>query len=320
MREWNDNVMIPQIMQLKTVNPNLKVIASVGGWNEGTATFRSIIQTASSRSTFNQNAIQFLRQWEFDGLDVDFEYPGDSSRGSPPSDRPLFTAWMQSLRSDFEAESMSSGKQRLQLGIAIGAGKDKIDNGLDVPQLSAALDFISVMTYDFHGGWESVTGYNAPLYPLPSWSNDWKQLTGSWAIDYLISKGADRSKLMMGIPFYGRSFTLNNANQNDIGAPASQTGAQGKYTGERGYNAYYETCMMTKCTTKPYTYIYDSTIKGPYMFYDRNWIATEDVNSIVAKVDFAKQRQVSLINVILRFYLECFHVMNIAWWCDGLGS
>lgn len=52
--------------------------------------------------------------------------------------------------------------------------------------------------------------------------------------------GAEREKLVLGIPTYGRSFTLYNAESTDIGAPADGPGEQGDATREKGYLAYYE--------------------------------------------------------------------------------
>ena len=72
-------------MNLKSKNPNLKVMLAIGGWKMGTAPFTQIASSASSRNTFAQNALRFLRKHHFDGLDSDWEYPG--SRGSPPQDR-----------------------------------------------------------------------------------------------------------------------------------------------------------------------------------------------------------------------------------------
>ena len=50
------------------------------------------------------------------------------------------------------------------LTIPVPVGKSKIDDGYDIPAISAGLDFINLMSYDMHGGWETVTGHNSPLY------------------------------------------------------------------------------------------------------------------------------------------------------------
>lgn len=55
-----------------------------------------------------------------------------------------------------------------------------------------------------------------------------------------VKQGAPKEKLMIGMPTYGRSFTLIDPTKFDIGAPASGGGTPGKYTGEAGFMSYYE--------------------------------------------------------------------------------
>ena len=95
-------------------------------------------------------------------------------------------------------------------------------------RLSEQLDFINVMTYDFHGAWDRVTGFNAPLKPKTS------EHTVKYAISYWIQLGADSRELVMGILLYGRTFTLAGS-QNDLGVPAIGGGMDGPYKPYRPY-------------------------------------------------------------------------------------
>ncbi len=82
------------------------------------------------------------------------------------------------------------------LTAAVSAGKPTIDKAYDIPELSNFLDFINVMAYDFHGAWEHVTGHNAPLYPKASDSQQDRDFTVEYSIDYYINNGADPKKLV----------------------------------------------------------------------------------------------------------------------------
>ena len=82
-----------ETVALKTANPSLKVLLSVGGWNFGTAGWTAMMSTDANIQEFASTSITFLRSRSFDGLDLDFEYPG--SNGSPTTDKPRFTILIQ---------------------------------------------------------------------------------------------------------------------------------------------------------------------------------------------------------------------------------
>jgi Chitinase len=102
------------------------------------------------------------------------------------------------------------------------------------------LDFINLMAYDFHGKWESQVGHNAPLRS-PSSDSEWrKQLSVENAANMWVRLGAPKEKLIIGMPTYGRTFTLTNPAVFKVNSPASGGGKAGEYTKESGFLAYYE--------------------------------------------------------------------------------
>ena len=64
-----------------------------------------------------------------------------------------------------------------------------------------------------------------------------------WAANYWVDNGCPKDKLIIGIPSYGRSFTLTSASDHGLGASAKSSGLAGTYTGEAGFLAYYEVCF-----------------------------------------------------------------------------
>lgn len=147
---------------------------------------------------------------------------------------------LSELREAFEAEAQELKKPRLLLTAAVPVGPDNIKGGYDVPAVASYLDFINLMAYDFHGKWERETGHNAPLY-APSSDSEWrKQLSVDHAANLWVRLGAPKEKLVIGMPTYGRTFTLSNSKKYGVNSPASGGGKEGTYTKESGFLAYYE--------------------------------------------------------------------------------
>ena len=117
---------------------------------------------AGNRRTFINHSIQFLRQYNFDGLDLDWEYPAQRSTGNP-ADKALFTVLCQELRAAYERESTATGKERLLLTAAVAAGKTTILGAYETNKLAQYLDTLHLMSYDLAGSWERVTGHHTAI-------------------------------------------------------------------------------------------------------------------------------------------------------------
>ncbi|GIX71300.1 chitotriosidase-1 [Caerostris darwini] len=170
------------------------------------------------------------------------------------------------------------------LTAAVSAGKNTIDKAYDVPSLARYLDFINLMAYDFHGGWDPVTGHNSPLYARPNENYEQKTFNVDYAVRYWLNKGCPADKLVLGMPLYGRSFTLNDARNSGFGAPASK-GIAGEYTGEMGFLGYHEICKKLK-QESGWRVTVDRHVQAPYAVNGRQWIGYDDINSITTKVRY----------------------------------
>ncbi|CAF0724867.1 unnamed protein product [Didymodactylos carnosus] len=282
--EWNDEDsewstgMMSRMMALKKQNPSLKVLLGVGGWNHGSGKFSDMVQNTTSRNTFVRTAVIYLQMHKFDGLDLDWEYPG-SRDGSRPTDKVFYTTLLQELKRAFQPYG-------LLLSAALAAGKSTIDAGYEISNVCNLLDLVNIMAYDLHGSWETKTGINSPLFGRSSETGADKILNTDWVIQYWISNGCSPSKINMGMALYGRTFRLSSPSQHDIGAPANGAGAAGQFTGEAGFLSYYEICQKLQ---QGWTSVYDEESKGNYAYKNSDWVGYDDMYTIAYKAQYAQK-------------------------------
>uniref|UniRef100_K1QQW5 Acidic mammalian chitinase n=1 Tax=Magallana gigas TaxID=29159 RepID=K1QQW5_MAGGI len=281
--EWNDNDdyinLYKQVNEHKAANPNLKTLLAMGGWTAGSLIYSNMASTAANRKEFIDSAIDWLRKYNFDGLDMDWEYP--ANRDGKPYDKENFAHLCKETREAFDNEAQTTGRDRLLFTSAVGAGKAVVDSAYDVPVMAQYMDFICIMSYDLHGSWESFTGLHTGLDASDADSD--KTLNVMFAANYWHQKGAPRNKLIIGLGTYGRSFTLVDASNHGVGAPASGAGAPGTYTREKGFLSYYEICEMRKNGGTTYR---DPVAKVPYYVNPNTklWVGYDDKESIYAKL------------------------------------
>ena len=172
------------IVGLKEKNPGLKVMLSIGGWGSGR--FSEMAASEKNRKAFVKDCRKVVGDFKLDGIDIDWEYPTQSSAGisSSPDDTGNFTLLMRDLR-------RALGNKKLLTAATVCDAKY-----IDFRSCVQYMDFVNVMAYDMG----NPPRHHAALFPSPVSSH----ITASQAVEEHLKAGVPASKLVMGMPFYGR--------------------------------------------------------------------------------------------------------------------
>lgn len=259
-----------------------------------------MVSTQETRDTFVKSTIDFINEFRLDGVDIDWEYPGQPGAGNPyrPEDRENFTLLMKELR-----EAMDDTGKELTLTFA-AAASERFFEHVELTEVMKYADYINLMTYDYVTGGSRFTAHHTNLGKVtlddmkgtPYFASiegsyaetggsvdDYKPRGADAIVDYIIGLGTDPGQIVIGAAFYGRAFRgvppVNNGlyqpNRGVFRGSTSYKGIRDNYEDKNGFTRYW-----------------DEIARAPYLYNaaDSVFISYDDTVSVRLKTEYAKEQ------------------------------
>jgi chitinase len=262
-------------------DPNVRLFLSIGGatWSMGSNYWQGLMEAGANNpalyQTFANNCVAFLKQYNYQGIDIDYEFPSSNWSGGKAAHYTEFIKCMNVLNNTLDAEN--KGYQLTMAGSAgnwtlTGMGKDWVDY----------FDYINIMSYDLYGSWDSRAGHQAGLYQNEAGTGD-STLNWDWAVNYYLNTlQYPASKIVMGVPYYSYGWK-----------GATALGGSGTGIDSDGDSSCLLPNLEKLVAANPSIYHWDDKAKVPYVIYNNTFYTYEDERSIQEKADYINSKNLA---------------------------
>lgn len=293
-RDQRSSDRLKQLVAEKENYPDLKVMIACGGW--GADGFSDAVFTEESRAKFVGSIIEFIEEYQLDGIDIDWEYPAIPAAGTKarPEDKENFTALMKSLRNALDQLN------RPQTLTFAAAGWKRYFTNIELLEVMKYADYINLMTYDQAGSGNPFTLHHTalglmtvkdleetPLGIAMTKRNDtisegqdkWEPQSAENIVKFCLDNGVSADQIVIGAAFYGKAWKGVEPAANGLFQPNKG--------GERGAN--YRKLREEFINKNGFTRHWDPVAKAPYLYspVDSVFITYDDPESVALKTRFA---------------------------------
>jgi chitinase len=286
--EYANSINIPKLKQLKSRNPNLKIMISIGGWSLSWH-LSNVFRNTATRKTFVESAVNMIVSNNFDGIDIDWEYVGEKgasyNKYDPVQDPISFKLLCQELRAYMD---LKSPNKHLEITTAMSANPSLLKNYQPAKDY---LDYVLLMTYDYSGSFSATSNHQSGFYRNPSDPNPDTGFYVQAGVDKALELGFTKSQICIGTPFYGRGWA--KVRLNDPNTPliygTSLGGPGPNYAGDAGESGMIDFRVLVDKlkTNSQFKSYYDDKAKGHFMYNSitQELWTYEDVQSLSFKCD-----------------------------------
>ncbi|TKY54731.1 Receptor serine/threonine-protein kinase SD1-8 [Spatholobus suberectus] len=259
---------------VKLKNPSITTLLSTGG-DQNSVAIKSMLSNTSSRKPFIQSSIRLARLYGFQGLDLSWSTIETSSDADNLGQ--LFREWRVAAKSEAEANSTLP---ELILTAAVQASPDLVNGSYPVDSIRSNLNWIHVNTYSYH----TPTRQNFTAAPSALYDPGSNHISTDYYIKAWLGKELAANMLILGLPFFGFEWTLQNPSNNKIGALA--TGPAG--AADDGSISYKD--IKNVIQQNGAAVLYNDTYVTNYCSFDSTWIGFDDVEVVQKKVSYAREK------------------------------
>ncbi|CZT41789.1 uncharacterized protein RSE6_01575 [Rhynchosporium secalis] len=257
----------------------LKTWVAVGGWSFNdpgdTATaYSDMVSTYENRAAFISSLIEFMDKYGFTGADIDWEYPSNPERGGRKEDKENLVELMKDMKAAFG----------FRYGVSVVLAPDYwYLQGFSPAAMEQYVDHLGFMAYDLHGSWDSENALGSLMRPHTDIRDIDNGLTPLWF------DGVDPKKVVMGIAYYGRTFTAASTDCGVMGCGFSGPGDAYGCTNYKGVLSNMEIRKIIK-ETGAEPFLLEGAMVKELVYNVDQWVAYDDYETIALKERFARKR------------------------------
>ncbi|KAK2746818.1 hypothetical protein FQN57_002860 [Myotisia sp. PD_48] len=271
-----------RVTALKQRQIGLEVWIAIGGWamndpGPWRTAFSDMAKTEANQDRFFESLISFMERNNFDGVDIDWEYPVADDRGGIPEDFDNLVTMLRRLRQRLNASGKKYG-----LTITLPASYWYL-RGFNIVDMEPHLDWFNIMTYDIHGVWDRDVASIGP-YAFAHTNVTEIQM----GLELLWRNNINPGRVVMGLGFYGRSFTMKDPNCMDPGCEFTDGAKGGQCTGTPGVLSAHE---IVEIIANGGTVRTDQTAAVNIVTWDTDqWVSWDNADTLKTKLDYANLR------------------------------
>lgn len=279
---------VKQLRLLRGDYPGLQVILSIGGWDYSSR-FSDVALTAESRRRFALSCVALMRQYDFDGIDIDWRYPveGGLLSSEREEDRQNLTLLLEELRA--QLDTAGTDDEQTYLLTLTAPAAEAFYRHYELQNVHLSLDWINITSYGYQGAWSELASHHAPLFSNTRDSRGEEMQTQynvAASVDAYLDAGVPASKIVVGIPFFAQ--TWRNVRAGDLFGlyqPAS-----GVPTGTRDGGLLYYRDLQPLLESDGYTRYFDNETRATWLYNAATRIAVsyDDQESIAYKTAYVR--------------------------------